>query len=148
MSGKALLRPRGNGHLRPGTFDEYFRPWIEWFDVSGMDHALTTPAVNLSETNGSFLLSLAAPGLKKEDFNIELNGNILTISSEKETNAEDKNESYTSCEYNYDSFSRSFTLPEEVKQKDIVAEYKNGELLVTLPKQDPAKREATKVAVL
>ena len=74
---------------------------------------MNIPAVNITEQKGEYLVSLAAPGLKKDDFKIAIDGNILTISSEKEVSNEEKEARFTKKEYSYSSFSRSFTLPEE-----------------------------------
>jgi HSP20 family protein len=80
-------------------------------------------------------VSLAVPGMEKEDFKIDVGGNILTISAEKEENKEEKDKRYNRREYNYSSFSRSFTLPDEVKQENIQATYENGVLALLLPKK-------------
>jgi HSP20 family protein len=90
------------------------------------------------------LLSLAAPGMKKEDFKIDVDGNILTISSEKEENKEDKNKKFTRKEYSYSSFSRCFSLPEEIKQEKINAKYEDGVLKISLPRKEESKKPATK----
>jgi HSP20 family protein len=71
-------------------------------------------------------VSLAAPGMKKEDFKIDVDGNMLTISSEKEETKEEKEKKFTRKEYNYSSFSRSFTLPDEVNKEKIDAKYEDG----------------------
>jgi len=93
-------------------------------------------------------LSLAAPGMKKEDFKIDVDGNILTISSEKEENKEDKNKKFTRKEYSYSSFSRSFSLPEEIKQEKINAKYEDGVLKISLPRKEESKKPvAKKIAV-
>jgi HSP20 family protein len=85
---------------------------------------------------------MAAPGLKKNDFNIDIEGNLLTISSEKEDTREEKDEPYTRKEYSYSSFSRSFTLPDEVNREKIDASYVDGVLHLILPKKDEAKKLA------
>ena len=100
------------------------------------------PAVNITENKEDYKLSVAAPGLKKDDFKIDVEGNMLTISSEKEDSKEEKDERYTRKEYSYSSFSRSFALPEEVNQEKIEAKYQDGVLKVTLPKKDDVKKLA------
>jgi HSP20 family protein len=147
MATKTLTRLGHTGLALSNGFNEFLRPWSDWFNEPAWERALSMPAVNISETDKSYNLSVAAPGLKKEDFNVAVDGNILTISSEKEKSTEDKGEDYSRREYNYSSFSRSFTLPEEVKQDAIEAEYKNGELLLTLPKREAEKKATTKVAI-
>jgi len=117
----------------PTVFDDFFKPWREWFD-NGWERIATIPAVNVTEDNQSFRITMAAPGLKKEDFKIDIDGNLITISAEKTTKKEEKEEKYTRNEYNYTSFSRTFTLPENIKTEKIEALYENGELSLLLPK--------------
>jgi HSP20 family protein len=88
------------------------------------------------------MVSLAVPGMKKDDFNIDVEGNMLTISSEKEESKEEKEDKYTRKEYNYSSFSRSFTLPDEVNKEKIEAKYEDGVLKLMLPKKEEAKKLA------
>jgi HSP20 family protein len=117
----------------PAVFDDFFKPWREWFD-SGWESISTVPAVNITETDGSYIIALAAPGLKKEDFKVNVDGDLITISAEKTNRTEEKDERYTRKEYNFTSFSRSFTLPENIKGDKIDARYENGELTISLPK--------------
>ena len=101
------------------------------------------PPVNVKESDSSFVIEMAAPGKDKNDFNLELNENMLTISSETENKTEEKNEKFTRREFSHSSFSRTFTLPDNVNQSMIEASYENGILKVNLPKKEVAK---TKVA--
>jgi HSP20 family protein len=97
----------------------------------------TIPAVNIKETENEFILELAVPGLKKEDFTIELNENRLTVGCKKETNEEKSEGNYTQREFYYSSFSRSFTLPEKkIQMEKINAAYSDGILSVFLPKTE------------
>ena len=138
MSTKSLVRSRES---RPSLFDDFFRPWNEWLgDGGNFGKTLTIPAVNINETNNEFKLSVAAPGLKKGDFNIDVEGNILTISSEKEETKDDRDSAFNRKEYSYTAFSRSFTLGEEVNRDRIDASYADGVLQVTLQKKEEAKR--------
>lgn len=100
------------------------------------------PAVNITENHNHYNVSLAAPGLKKEDFKIDLDGNMLTISAEKEEKHEEKDEKFNRKEYSYTSFSRSFTLPEDVKQDAIDARYENGILNIKLNRKEELKKAA------
>ena len=136
MSTKALTK----SFLTPSVFDEFFKPWNELFSNEFPARTLTMPAVNVKEDKDSYMVSLAAPGLQKNDFNIDMEGNMLTISSEKEENKEEKDEKYTRKEYSYQSFSRSFTLPEDVKQEAIDATYADGVLNIRLPRKEEAKK--------
>jgi HSP20 family protein len=97
------------------------------------------PAVNIREGEDNFVLDVAAPGMKKEDFKINLDNNVLTISSEQKNENEEKNEKYTRKEFFYNAFSRSFTLPKTIDLDKIRADYKDGVLSVSLPKREDAK---------
>jgi len=98
-----------------------------------------TPAVNIKETDNEFILQLAAPGLVKEDFSIELDNEMLIISSDKNKETKEEKDIYTRKEFGYSKFKRSFTLPDTVKSVGILASYDNGILSVTLPKKEEAK---------
>ena len=137
MPTKSLIRPT----LMPTVFDEFFRPWNQWFDDSRtVSRVANMPAVNIKENGSNYTVSLAAPGLNKEDFKIDIENNMLTISSEKEETKEEKEDNYNRREYSYTSFSRSFALPEDVKPDAIDARYENGELKITLPRKEEAKQ--------
>jgi len=125
----------------PSLFNEFFNGELlenQNFDTLGSESTL--PSVNIMDTENSFEIEVAAPGMDKKDFKVELNNNILTISTEKKNSKEDKNENYTRKEFSYQSFLRSFRLPEnKVDGNKINAKYKNGILLVSLPKKEEAK---------
>ena len=98
------------------------------------------PAVNVKETEDQFELELAAPGLGKDDFNIQVDQDLLTISSEKEIKKEEKEDGrFTRREFSYSSFKRSFSLPETVASEKIEANYTDGILSVVIPKKEEAK---------
>jgi HSP20 family protein len=129
----------------PSFFDDYFRPWNEWFDNGGLlGRVMNVPAVNITEQKDEFQVSIAAPGLKKDDFKINVEGNMLTISSEKEESKEEKDKRFARKEYSYSSFSRSFTLPEEVNMEKIEAKYEDGVLKISLPRKEEAKKLTAK----
>lgn len=118
-------------------------PWNRFFrndflDLWDGDSAETIPSINISEEKDFYEVEMAAPGMKKEDFNVDLEGNLLTISCEKETetaNGEDKKNRYSRREYNYSSFSRSFTLPDVADTEKIDAKYADGILTLRIPKR-------------
>jgi HSP20 family protein len=140
MSTRALTK----SVLSPTLFDDFFKPWNEWFDDSRLlNRVMTMPAVNIMEDKDQYIVSLAVPGLKKEDFKIDVENNMLTISSEQEVSKEEKEEKFTRKEYSYSSFSRSFSLPEDVRQDAIDARYENGVLNIFLPRKEEAKMMAT-----
>ena len=119
----------------PSIIDELLKP--DW--LGGIQNFNTNvPAVNIKETDTSFGIELAAPGKKKEDFNIEIDHNVLTISSENKTEKEETEGKYTRKEFSYSSFRRAFTLPETVNTESINATYENGVLYVALPKREEA----------
>lgn len=98
---------------------------------------MNVPAVNVSETENEFKLTIAAPGLEKEDIKVDTFDDILTISAMKEKEEkEETNGRFNRLEYNFNSWSRSFTLPENCDAVKINAEYKNGELKIILPKKE------------
>ena len=99
------------------------------------------PAVNIKEEKDKFVLELAAPGMKKDDFKINLDNYQLTISAETKSEKKEKEDSYTRREFVYNSFSRSFTLPKTIDIDKIKADYRNGILDIVLPK----KEEETKL---
>jgi len=129
----------------PTVFGDFFKPWNEWFDNGGLlGRAMNIPAVNITEQKNDYLVSLAAPGMKKDDFKIDVDGNMLTISSEKEETKEEKEKKFTRKEYNYSSFSRSFTLPDEVNREKIDAKYEDGVLKISLPRKEEVKKPTAK----
>jgi HSP20 family protein len=141
MSTKAVARVERT----PTLFDDFLKPWSEWFNGGGLfDRTFNVPAVNVTEEKNEYLVSLAAPGMKKDDFRIDVDGNMLTISSEKEDTKEEKDKKYTRKEYNYSSFSRSFTLPNEVNMEKIDARYEDGVLKISLPRKEEAKKASAK----
>ncbi|MRG45324.1 Hsp20 family protein [Chitinophaga sp. SYP-B3965] len=140
------------GSLLPSEFDDFFKPWKEWTtDLFGSRSwaLLTLPAVNISEDKDSYILSMASPGMKKEDFKIDLEGNVLTISTEMEEKNEKKEEKFCRKEYNYSSFSRSFNLPDTVNKSKIEATYEEGVLKLIMQKKEDAKTngESLKISV-
>lgn len=142
MGTQALAR---STERMPSVFDEFFKPWNEWFDNGNLwNRTMSVPAVNITEQKDAYLVSLAVPGLKKEDFTIDVDGSMLTISSRKEERREEKDKKFTRKEYSYSSFSRSFTLPEEINREKIEAKYEDGILKISLPRFEAAKKPSAK----
>jgi HSP20 family protein len=113
-------------------------------DIFADDHNVkansVTPAVNIVENDSIFKLELAAPGLAKEDFKINVEDKILTVSAQKNVEAENnQGDKILRREFGYSNFKRSFTLPENVNVEDIKAVYENGVLNVHLPKLEVKK---------
>lgn len=122
----------------PSVMEELFKPDFMG-GIQGFSNS-TVPAVNIKETETEFKIELASPGLKREDFKIEIDENVLSISSERKKELEEKSENgkYTRKEFSFSSFKRSFTLPETVNEEDIKANYQDGVLHLTLPKREEA----------
>jgi len=123
------------GLTEPNWMEKFFNaPLDEFFNYG---RVMNVPAVNVSETDKEFRLSIAAPGLEKKDFKVDFVDDFLTISAEHEKEEkEEKNGRFNRREYNYTSWSRSFTLPENCNYNKIDAEYKNGELKIMIPKME------------
>ncbi len=130
-------------------FDDFMTKEAPNFPASYTKNWGNIPSVNIKENEKEFTIELAAPGLKKEDFKINLNENILSISSQKEVKSEEVKDSYVRKEFNYTAFSRSFKLPEnKIENDNIEAKYTDGILTVVVPKlaQSITKR-AKEIAV-
>jgi len=125
----------------PTMFDRFFEG--DLFDWSNRNFSLTNttlPSVNIKENSNEFKVEVAAPGFDKGDFKLELNHNLLTVSSEKKVENETKeDEQFTKREFSYQSFSRSFTLPNTADGERIEANYENGILQINIPKKEEAK---------
>lgn len=130
----------------PSLFDRLFSNELESWNRTNFSNTNTTlPAVNIKENTDTFEVEVAAPGFEKSDFNIELNNDVLTISSEKQLHDEVKeDERITKQEFSYQSFTRSFTLPELVEDEKISAKYENGILSIVIPKKEEAKPKPVK----
>lgn len=130
----------------PSLFDQFFEnDLFDWSNKNFSSTNTTLPSVNVKEGNDVFEVEMAAPGLEKKDFNIELNGDLLTIFSEKKIENETKeDEKYTKKEFSYQSFSRSFALPSITDNEKISAKYENGILKVFIPKKEEAKPKPAK----
>lgn len=133
-----------NKFFSSSILEDIFKPWNNWPGFSNADGIIQMPAVNVVENENTYEVSLAAPGLTKGDFDITVNDNILTVSSTKENSSEDKGDNYTRREYNYSSFTRSFTLPEEVDRENVTAPYTDGLLKISLIRMKDKKREFLK----
>jgi len=108
----------------------------------------SAPAANILEQDGEYHLELAVPGLSKEDFKIDVENNLLTVSSEKELQNEENGKNFTRKEFVYGSFSRSFTLPKSIDTDNINASYQNGILHIMLPKKEEEKAKAKRLIAI
>lgn len=104
----------------------------------------SVPSVNIREDEKTYTLELAVPGMEKKDLKIDMNEDVLTISSEVNKESEDNKNGYKRKEFSYSAFCRSFYVPEDVNREKIDASYKDGILSVTLPKQEEQKTKVSK----
>lgn len=130
----------------PSLLDRFFdNDMLDWSSRHFSDTNTTVPSVNIIEDTEKFKVEVAAPGLTKEDFKIELDNNVLSVTSEKKVENETKEGArFTKKEFSYQSFSRSFTLPVTVENEQITAKYDNGILNVFIPKKEEAKPKPIK----
>ena len=135
------LVKRNPDNWLPSVFDDMFK--TDWLGGTTNVNSIGTsiPAVNIQETDDNFMVAVAVPGKTKEDFNIELDNDVLTISSEEkqENEVSENNGKYTRKEFSYSRFKRAFSLPESVDGEKISAAYNNGVLEINLPKKEEAK---------
>ncbi|MEM1323800.1 MAG: Hsp20/alpha crystallin family protein [Bacteroidota bacterium] len=141
------VRPSNRRKVRTfgNLFDEFFHNGLA--DFVGTDGHYSRPSVNVLESKDGFKIELAAPGLSKEDFKINIEKNVLTISASHEHQEESTDNKYKRREFNYAAFKRSFNLPEIVDKDAIAAAYENGVLNVTLPKVEAAKNEPKEIVI-
>lgn len=141
-----------NGSLANKNSNQNFPNLSNWLDdifnrdlpsvfTSNFNTGITLPKVNIKETVDSFIVEMAVPGLKKSDFQIDIDNQVLSISTETKEENEHKEENYTRREFGYSSFKRTFTLPESVNDEKINASYKEGILYIHLPKKEEAKQK-------
>jgi HSP20 family protein len=124
-------------------FDDFFtRDLFSW--PSSSSTGTSIPKVNIYETDGEFHVEMAAPGMSRDDFKVELDNNMLTISSQKESESNDDKKNYQRREYSFQSFARSFHLPDSAEAEKINAKYVDGVLNLVIPKKEEAKRKPVK----
>jgi len=142
-----------NDHRSPALWSDPFSRFFrnDLIDFWNMRMPDTVPSINISEEKDRYKVEVAAPGLKKEDMNIDVDGNLITISSEQRTETKgDTNGDghYSRREYNYSGFSRSFTMPENADPEGLKAKYSDGILCLTIPKKkQPVDKGPKKVNI-
>jgi HSP20 family protein len=140
MEDKAMLPTitrRSYSPFLSNLFDDDFFPMLT-------NRTSSMPAVNIKENDKNFTLELAVPGMDKKDLKIDINEDVLTISSETRNETEENTDGYKRKEFSYSSFCRSFYLPENVNRDKIEASYKDGILSVELPKMEEEKNKISK----
>ncbi|MBU1625829.1 Hsp20/alpha crystallin family protein [bacterium] len=113
----------------------------------GIGRSVWMPRVNINETKDEFVVTVDLPGMKKEDISINLENNMLTITGERKFEVDEKKDNFHRIEKQYGKFSRAFRLPNNVDEKNVEAEYKNGELHVTLKKREEKKPKEIPIKV-
>lgn len=129
-------------------FDDFFsQDFMDWNSKNFTVEGATLPSVNLRETDKEYYIEMAAPGMKKEDFKIELSHNLLTISAEKKDENSEKHEKehFTRWEYHYSAFKRSFSLPKTAENERIEASYEHGILQVHIAKKEEAVKPVPRI---
>lgn len=143
------IRRRGNVFNELGGIQqEMNRLFDEFFGESHQELVEGTwlPAVDVSETGAEIVVKAELPGMSKDDIELNLQDNVLTVKGEKKQEKKEEKENYHRVERSYGSFSRSFTLPADVDQENVQANFKDGVLMITLPKVEEAKQKKIKIA--
>ncbi len=141
----ALLKRREQEPVRnfPDLLEDFFGGSV-MDRFNALSSGSSVPSVNIKDNKDNYTIELAAPGLKKDDFDVEVEDGTLIISSEKKDENEEKDENYTRREFSYHSFQRAFDLPDSVKPEEISAEYNDGVLNIQVPKKEEAKEQGRK----
>ena len=129
--------------IRPSNWFEDFFNDDYFFTPSKKE---TIPATNIEETDEAFILNMAVPGMNKDDINVELDNGMLTVSGKQEETVEEEEKTFTRKEYSFSSFRRSFSLPDNAEDS-ITANYKDGILVISIPKKEITVSQAKKVKV-
>ncbi|MCE6991516.1 Hsp20/alpha crystallin family protein [Dyadobacter sp. CY323] len=142
-----IKKNRNSFNTIPALFDDFVgRELFNWGNSNFSSTQTTIPMVNIKESAENFEVEVAAPGMDKKDFKIQLDNNMLTISSQKENQEETQQDGYSRREFSFQSFQRSFLLPKDVVDHDgILASYDNGLLRLTIPKREEAKQKGPRL---
>jgi HSP20 family protein len=130
-----------------GLMNELFNELPMNFGKSLREDVLHFPPVNIIEKNDLYHIELAAPGMEKADFNVKLDGKVLTISTEKKDEKNVENEKMIRREFTYKAFKRSFTVDDKIDAANITAKYENGILKLDLPKKEEVKAGAKDITI-
>jgi len=145
-----------NALTRTNNQRNIMRPWLrDFFDMENLFDGgnwlrpleKSVPAVNVSEDEKNFIVDVIAPGFKKDDFNVSIDDDMLTISGEAKKEIKDDNVAYNRREYSYNSFTRSFSLPDNAKRDGINASYTDGILKLAIPKNEPTIKPSKTIPI-
>lgn len=136
------------GKTFDGMMKDIFNEFPTTLSKTFREDVLNFPPVNIIEKANAFSVELAAPGFEKTDFVVKLDGNILTVSSEKKEAQKEEGDKMLRKEFSYRAFKRSFTIDEKIDAENIVAKYDNGVLKLELPKREPAKASVKDISIL
>lgn len=139
-----LIKFKNDRLNTPSLFNSFMEDFFNMDFPAFTRMSTSIPPVNVKETPDAYQLELAVPGLYKDNVEINLDGNLLTISGKHEEKSSDEKEKYTRREFSFSSFSRTFTLPETVDAEKISADLKDGVLKVNLPKMEESKQKGPK----
>ena len=139
-----LVRTQFGRDRFQNLFDDLLSPEFYWMGRNIAPQA-SLPKVNIKEGDNAYVLEVAAPGIAKEDFNIQLDDGLLTVSSEKKEEKEEENKKYYKREFSHQTFKRSFRLPENVDVENITANYADGVLSIQVPLAQPAEADQPKL---
>lgn len=131
------MKPSKRFRDLPHAFNDFFpsfNDFFSWNDLKKSKLSLEIPPVNIRQDDKLYSIELATPGFDKKDVKIDVKDGVITISSDKKTETKEEKEDYSRVEYDYRSFSRSFTLPNDAVEKDIKASMENGQLTIEIPK--------------
>jgi HSP20 family protein len=137
---------KSQGSLTRPFFRDFFDA-DNFFNTNWLAERNGYPAVNVAEKDNEYCIDMAVPGYKKEDFKIKVNNDILTVSAEAKTENKEEKKEYTRKEYSYSSFSRSFQLPDNVKDDQIGAKYEDGMLKLSLPKTTTSVKASKEIKI-
>lgn len=150
----SLMNVSKNGNQKESGLTH--RGWSNWIDdlfntdafpavlSSNFNTGISMPKVNIRETKDDYFVDMAVPGMKKEDFNIDLDNDVLSISTEQKVEDEKTEDNFTRREFGYSSFKRTFTLPDSIEDSKIKAKYEDGVLSIQLPKREEAKQKPSR----
>lgn len=152
---KELVKREGNGWPMLVDMEKWFEDTLRrpfpllrpLFRFSEMEEAMMVPSVDIFEDKGDVVVKAELPGIKKEDIDITLTEDTITISGEKKMEKEVKKKDFYRCESSYGSFSRSFTLPSDVQTDKVKSTMKDGILEIRIPKTEEAKKKEVKVKI-